>query len=85
MLKCYKYVKVSRHLWRRLRSDSYMLHSYSSNCFVVIIGVCLRSSTSPAWPDPTERRVAGGKSRYNYEYDHIRKVEKNNLVAGATV
>ena len=32
------------------------------------IGVCLRSSTSPAWPVPT----AGGKSIYNYyEYDLI--------------
>ena len=49
------------------------------------IGVCLRSSTSPAWPVPTERRVAGGKSIYNYyEYDLI-KVEKNNVMAGAAV
>ena len=36
------------------------------------IGVCLRSSTSPAWPVPTERTVTGGKSIYNYyEYDLI--------------
>ena len=50
-----------------------------------MIGVCLRSSTSPAWPVPTERRVAGGKSIYNYyEYDLI-EVEKNNVMAGAAV
>ena len=49
------------------------------------IGVCLRSSTSPAWPVPTERRVAGGKSIYNYyEYDLI-EVEKNNVMAGTAV
>ena len=48
------------------------------------IGVCLRSSTSPAWPVPTERRVAGGKSIYNYEY-YLIQVEKNNVMAGAGV
>ena len=37
-----------------------------------LIGVCLRSSTSPAWPVPTERTVAEGRSIYNYyEYDLI--------------
>ena len=30
---------------------------------VLKIGVCLRSSTSPAWPVPTERTVAGGPGR----------------------
>ena len=30
----------------------------------IYIGVCLRSSTSPSWPVPTERTVAGGKSIY---------------------
>ena len=51
----------------------------------MIIGVCLRSSTSPAWPVPTERTVAGGKSIYNYyEYDLI-QVKKNNVMAGAAV
>ena len=29
----------------------------------IIIGVCLRSSTSPAWPVPTERTVGGGHGR----------------------
>ena len=31
---------------------------------IFLIGVCLRSSTSPSWPVPTERTAAGGKSIY---------------------